>query len=118
MLRPMFTRSLADMLRAGRHVNLIAPHGRGRRQTLADLLLLLTDIPVQKIDLKRERGEWASWLDKTLCMGGQVVVIIHNIEYMEGAQKAALQALKEQVLLCVSEKPLPYAWMRKVEIPA
>ncbi|WP_038248061.1 hypothetical protein [Ghiorsea bivora] len=117
MLRPAFMKQLADHLLAGESVNLYAPHGRGRRQTLEDMLPLLAGVQVQKIDLKREQNKWGSWFKETLTLSGQVIVIIHNIEYVTQAQKAALSRLKVFTLLCVSELPMGDKDMLEVEIP-
>ncbi len=106
MLRPAFTQHLAKTLLAGQSVNLVSPHGRGRRQTLIDLISLLDDVQVAKIDLKREQKQWQTWLEETLSLHGQVIVIIHNIEHIKQYQKQALNALKKFTLLCVSERPL------------
>ncbi len=106
MLRPAFTQALADTLLAGNHVNLVSPHGRGRRQTLLDLETLLGDVVVRKIDLKREQNIWQTWLDDTLSLNGQIIVIIHNIEYIKEEHKHALQHLrlsKNMTLLYVLE---------------
>ena len=117
MLRPAFTQVLADTLLAGKHVNLISPHGRGRRQTLLDLETLLDDVVVRKIDLKREQYTWKEWLEETLRLNGQVIVIIHNIECINQQQKKDLNDLKKLTLLCVSEQPLADESMIKIEIP-
>ncbi len=113
MLRPAFTQDLADALLAGNHVNLVSPHGRGRRQTLLDLEILLGDVNVRKIDLKREQTKWQIWLDDTLRISGQVIVIIHNIEYIKQHQQQALSDLKKFTLLCVSECELSYQNLTK-----
>jgi len=117
LLRPAFTQALADTLLAGKHVNLISPHGRGRRQTLLDLEGLLNDVLVRKIDLKREQGKWDSWLEETLSLNGQVIVIIHNIEHIKQHQQQALDDLKKFTLLCVSEQPFADKSMLNIEIP-
>ncbi len=117
MLRPAFTQALADMLLAGKHVNLVSPHGRGRRQTLLDLEALLGNVVVRKIDLKREQNKWKEWLDDTLRISGQVIVIIHNIEYIKAHQQQALSGLKKFTLLCVSEQPLADKSMLNIEMP-
>lgn len=115
--RPKFTQALADTLLAGKHVNLISPHGRGRRQTLIDLISLLDDVQVAKIDLKREQKQWQTWLEETLSLHGQVIVIIHNIEHIKQYQKQALNALKKFTLLCVSELAMHDKRMLEIEIP-
>jgi len=108
---------LADTLLVGKHVNLISPHGRGRRQTLLDLESLLGDVTVRKIDLKREQNKWQPWLEETLRLTGQVVIIIHNIEYILDTQKQGLDDLKQFILLCVSEQPMHDKAMLEIEIP-
>jgi len=42
-LRPEFTAALASRLLNGESIKLISPHGRGRRQTIADLTTILPD---------------------------------------------------------------------------
>ncbi|MDQ6980522.1 MAG: hypothetical protein Q9M46_03520 [Ghiorsea sp.] len=116
MLRPAFTQQLAAYLLAGESVNLHAPHGRGRRQTLEDLLTLLAGVQVQKIDLKREQDMWNDWLKETLTLSGQVIVILHNVEYITQAQKAVLPRLKVFTLLCVSELAMGDKDMLEIEI--
>lgn len=52
-LRPEFTQSLASMLLSGRSVNLISPHGQGRRRTLEDLRATLPpSLPVLQGNLR------------------------------------------------------------------
>ena len=117
MLRPVFTQDLADALLAGKHVNLVSPHGRGRRQTLLDLETFLLDVVVRKIDLKREQDTWKEWLEGTLSLNSQVIVIIHNIEYIKQYQQQALDDLMKFTLLCVSEQPFADKSMLNIEIP-
>ncbi|HID36541.1 MAG TPA: hypothetical protein EYP39_04075 [Ghiorsea sp.] len=117
MHRPTFIKQLTAYLLAGKSVNLHAPHGRGRRQTLENLLTVLVGVQVQKIDLKREQGMWNDWLKETLTLSGQVIVIIHNIEYITQVQKAALPSLKAFTLLCVSELSMGDKDMLEIEIP-
>ncbi len=117
MLRPAFTQQLADHLLSGESVNLHAPHGRGRRQTLEDLLSLISDVQVQKIDLKREQNKWGYWLKKTLTLSGQVIVILHNIEHMTSHQREAFNDLKQFTVLSVSEQVMNDPNMLEIEIP-
>jgi len=117
MMRPVFTQDLADTLLAGKHVNLVSPHGRGRRQTLLDLETFLLDVAVRKVDLKREQDIWKEWLEETLSLNGQVIVIIHNVEYIKQYQQQALDDLMKFTLLCVSEQPLADKSMLNIEIP-
>jgi len=60
MLRPTFTEKLASLLLACQHVNLISPHGQGRRRTLYDLKSILPDaLIIKHIDLKHmEENEY------------------------------------------------------------
>ncbi len=117
MKRPKFTQALADTLLAGKHVNLVSPHGRGRRQTLLDLEALLGTVIVRKIDLKREQTKWQRWLEETLNLDGQVLVILHNMEHMQSHQQQTLDDLGKFTLLCVSERPLTMSNMLHIEIP-
>jgi len=117
MMRPVFTQDLAGILLAGKHVNLVSPHGRGRRQTLLDLETFLLDVVVRKIDLKREQDTWKEWLEGTLSLNAQVIVIIHNVEYIKHHQKQAMNDLKKFILLCVSKQPLADKSMLNIEIP-
>jgi hypothetical protein len=117
MLRPAFTQHLAKTLLAGQSVNLVSPHGRGRRQTLIDLISLLDDVQVAKIDLKREQGTWHNWLEKTLRLKGQVIVIIHNIEDATNKQKQVFSVLQGVTLLYVSEQPISNKTLLEIEVP-
>ncbi|PCI00832.1 MAG: hypothetical protein COB79_05035 [Zetaproteobacteria bacterium] len=112
MLRPAFTQHLADTLLAGKHVNLISPHGRGRRQTLLDLETLLDDVVVRKIDLKREQNKWQSWLEDTLILSVQVIVIIHNFDvYFRSTIELDLERLSQQnnlTFLCIVEHEITH----------
>ena len=117
MLRPAFTQQLADHLLSGKSVNLHAPHGRGRRQTLEDVLSLLSGVQVQKIDLKREQNKWNSWLKETLTLSAQGIVIIHNIEHMTSRQREVFNALRKFTVLSVSEQVMNEPNMVEIEIP-
>jgi len=124
MLRPVFTKQLADTLLAGTSVNLFSPHGRGRRRTLEDLKTRLADdVEVYQIDLKRQQDMWQTWFDEVLMRRGQVVVIIHNIEYITLKQTDNIFAFKKKLtpnkitLLYVSEQPLYDNAMQSIELP-
>lgn len=117
MLRLAFTQHLAKTLLAGKSVNLVSPHGRGRRQTLIDLISLLDDVYVAKIDLKREQNKWQSWFEKTLSLNGQVIVILHNIEGATDEQKQVFAMFQCFTLLYVSEQPMSDETLVGIEIP-
>jgi len=115
MLTQNPTLQIVDALKVGKHVNLVSLHGKGRRQTLMDVQELLTGLKVQKIDLKRQQHLWEAWLEQTLSLDGQVIVILHNIEYLKD-QQHILNRLKNFTLLCVSEQPLNDKSLENAEI--
>lgn len=123
LLRPAFTQALADTLLAGKHVNLVSPHGRGRRQTLIDLISLLDAVQVTKIDLKREQNALGKWLKHTLNLTGQVIVIIHNFDVVfSSAIKFDLERLAQQnnfTFLCVVEREsqLDFLTAKNINLP-
>ncbi|MDQ7004578.1 MAG: hypothetical protein Q9N67_06560 [Ghiorsea sp.] len=110
-------KQLVDMLLSRQSVNLHAPHGRGRRYILQRLQLQLVDVRVRKIDLKREQKQWDVWCEDVSCLSGQVIVIIHNIEFLTAKQKSDLPRLRRFVLLCVSVLPMLDEGMALIEIP-
>ncbi len=106
LLRPTFTQHLAKQLLDCKHINLMSPHGQGRRRTLDDINQVLpTHVDVFQVDLKREQNGYD-------CLrlhleaheeNKQGIVILHNF-YGSGAVKSSLfQALQQFGLLCVSE---------------
>lgn len=106
LLRPTFTHYLAKQLLAGKHINLISPHGQGRRRTLADLgFVLPDDVQMFQADLKRD-NKWCDSLPHSLQGNNHGVVILHNFDVIEAGQWPWLQDLKQYALLCVSEEPL------------
>ncbi|MDQ6984575.1 MAG: hypothetical protein Q9M44_07645 [Ghiorsea sp.] len=112
MLRPAFTQQLADHLLSGQSIYLVSPHGRGRRQTLEDLLPLLSRVTVQKIDLKRQQDTWERWLERTLALSSQAVVIIHNFnDYFSSSIASDLAKMSQQdnlTFLCVVEHEITH----------
>lgn len=63
MLRPLFTQQLAQRLMHGASINLVAPHGYGRRQTLRDLRSILPpEVSVLYADMKYYREDCAGML--------------------------------------------------------
>ncbi len=81
LLRPEFTRSLADKLSVGACINLISPHGQGRRRTLEDLRSLLpVSIDVQQLDLRRDSVDPLAWLLRNLDSSRKMLLILHNFD--------------------------------------
>jgi len=63
MLRPDFTRQLAERLLSGEAINLTGAHGLGRRRTLTDLTSLLAGhATVLRADMKFAAGDYQAML--------------------------------------------------------
>jgi len=63
-LRPEFTAALAHRLLAGACINLISPHGQGRRRTLADLRIALPDaLQIFQIDMRSYKNNYQAFYD-------------------------------------------------------
>ena len=84
-LRPSFTRELADRLMQGKSVNLVSPHGQGRRRTLHDLCNTLPQsILIVKINLKLYHNDYIGF--------------INAIKLEAGDQYAACSSLDELIV--------------------
>ena len=127
VLRPTFTKKLAALLLAGQHINLISPHGQGRRRTLQDLKSLLpADLFIKQIDLKDlGLSEYQSLLSeaaKSLVMEKKsVLLILHNFNAMNHfSDVQQLLNTKHISLLTVSEKTgeEPHQDFNHIAIPA
>ncbi|MDQ6972084.1 MAG: hypothetical protein Q9M30_05495 [Mariprofundaceae bacterium] len=67
LLRPAFTHALATSLQLGASINLIAPHGLGRRRTVQDLRRILpSGMRVLYADIRFNTGDLPALL-KDLC---------------------------------------------------
>ena len=63
-LRPEFTAALAHKLLAGACINLVSPHGQGRRRTLADLRAVLPDaLQIFQIDMRIHKDDYQGFYD-------------------------------------------------------
>jgi len=113
LLRPAFTRQLAERLLSGEHIQLVSPHGLGRRQTVTDLRSLLpAPITVTYIDLLRmDQQLLPAMIDACHTQQGAVVLIVHNIDQLNEqsliTQLNRLKPLPHVGLLCVCLTPLP-----------
>jgi len=117
-LRPEFTKQLKRHLLKGESINLIAPHGQGRRRTLQDLRSLLPySHSMQQLDLRRDRIDPNQWLSEVIDNSVKTLLILHNIDEPGPngapvnnpqfiAQLNRLQQLSNISLLCVSEHAL------------
>ncbi len=66
-LRPRFTFQLCDALLAGESINVISPHGQGRRRTLQDLQRILSKSwRIFQVDMKAVEKSESSFLDTLL----------------------------------------------------
>lgn len=102
-LRPEFTRVLAESLHTGACINLISPHGQGRRRTLADLrhclpasmsvlLANMRDHPrnpaAMLAGLAAQAGRDApdgleTLLDRLTGRSERTLIILHNLDEMQ-----------------------------------
>ncbi|OIO74420.1 MAG: hypothetical protein AUJ57_02235 [Zetaproteobacteria bacterium CG1_02_53_45] len=58
-LRPEFTQSLATRLLAGQSINLLSPHGQGRRRTLQDLRHILPEsLRIHQINMRHHHADY------------------------------------------------------------
>ena len=79
LLRPEFISQLAEHLLQGEHINLIAKHGQGRRQTLQDLQHLLANkMDIHCIDLRRDNIELSTWLKAFAHVTTPTLLMMHN----------------------------------------
>jgi len=84
ILRPEFTTQLVTRLLAGVSINLISPHGQGRRRTLQDLRSLLpTSLPVQYIDLRLHQDDLEAVICACLKQQEQGLLILHNVDLLQ-----------------------------------
>ncbi len=107
-LRPEFTQKLAEQLFNGAHINLISPHGQGRRRTLQDLRHALPDtLSVFQTDLKTHEGDLKTWVSQAITTK-QTLLILHNFHLLSDISVLEqLNTIKKQhniALLYVSEK--------------
>ena len=83
MLRPEFTETLADKLLAGGCVNLISPHGQGRRRTLKDLSSILEGgLVIKQFNLREQQQDLLSLITAFLNNENQGLFILHNFELL------------------------------------
>jgi len=112
ILRPEFTRILADHLLLGSNINLSGAHGQGRRRTLQDLCHTLPDsVRIHQFDFRRDRSDPLNWLKQDDYNSNQTLLILHNFNEMEASGKSQpfldlliqLCARNDISLLCVTE---------------
>ena len=111
LLRPEFTQQLAERLLQGSHINLISPHGQGRRRTLQDLRHLLPDtLLIQQVDLQRDNIDLSRWLMQFTGITSPTLLILHNFHCMHDPdifkQLNQLTSNKHLTCLYVSEEVL------------
>ncbi len=111
-LRPEFTETLARRLVQGESINLISPHGQGRRRTLQDLHSLLPkDYAVKQIDLRADEATWKRWLSDFPENCKVKLLILHNFDLLtDQAIANKLNIIMNQkvvTLLTVSEATRP-----------
>jgi len=93
LLRPAFTKALAARLVAGESINLTAPHGYGRRQTVSELRSILpASMRVLYADMKFCLDDCTALLANLAAQAGLEEVVIHDLG---------------QVIRGLSENPAP-----------
>jgi len=112
LLRPDFTRTVADHLLLASNINLSGAHGQGRRRTLKDLYHTLPDsVRVHQFDFRRDHSDPLTWLEENDYNSDQTLLVLHNfneLEPGEGSQTfldrvIQLSARNDISLLCVTE---------------
>jgi len=108
ILRPEFTTHLAERLVTGESINLISPHGQGRRRTLQDLRSLMpASLPVQYIDLRLHQDDLEAVICACLKQQEQGLLILHNFNLLQNhdliSQLNAINKLNHISLLYISE---------------
>lgn len=97
MLRPVFTEKLTESLLQGGWINLVSPHGQGRRRTLSDLRQQLpASLPIVTVDLMREPDRLAASLSACAAIHTPALLIIHNFDLLqEPSLLTQLQSFKQ-----------------------
>ena len=127
-LRVEFTHQLLKSLQQGKSINLIGPHGQGRRRTLQDLRSILPEVwRVFQVDMRDVEKRQISLLDALLEQGKYKnianihdfipeinktsiyhLVIVHNLEFLTDLSVISylneIEKYPYVSLLCVSEK--------------
>lgn len=127
-LRPEFTHQLIELLQQGKNINLISPHGQGRRRTLQDLRstlakswrvfqvdmrdiekhgLTILDVLLKQANIEKlpDIQEFTLKMNKTSIYH---LIIIHNYQFLTDLNVISSLNEIEQYpyvsLLCVSEE--------------
>lgn len=146
LLRPTFTEDLATRLQHGAGIQLVSPHGQGRRRTLADLRRCLPDsmtmlqanlreypqdLTAMLADLGTQAGttgtgSFGAWLDVREQGPERTLIVLHNLdELQEGTDSgyddgffAALNGVKERpgLSLLCVSERLREAWPLHLEV--
>ncbi|MDX8395771.1 MAG: hypothetical protein R8K22_05080 [Mariprofundaceae bacterium] len=128
LLRPEFTKALAKQLRQGTSINLISPHGQGRRRTLKDLRCCLIDsLLLLQVDMRdyqddfegmlntlatqaavNDQGKLDALISQLAQKKSTTLIIIHNFDLWHKSDAIKdLNLIKNHAnisLLCVSEE--------------
>lgn len=97
MLRPGFTRLLAERLLRGDNINLQGDHGLGRRQTVEDLCSLLPEnVSICRLDIRRDRTNPDTWLSQSIEQKGEKLLILHNFDELD-LEKSSNRKFIEQL---------------------
>jgi len=124
MLRPEFTRLLAERLLRGDNINLQGEHGLGRRQTVNELCSLIPEeISVSRLDIRRDKVDPEQWLSKSIRLPGRKLLILHNFDELN-FEKESTRSFTEQltiagkrddIALLMVTVSLPAAWEADID---
>ncbi|GAV19875.1 hypothetical protein MMIC_P0833 [Mariprofundus micogutta] len=95
LLRPEFTLSLAEQLLKGQSINLLSPHGQGRRRTLKDLRDILPDImQIFHVNMRDYCSNFKAFCGELASQNGCINTGNDNLaELLDGMTQKACQTL-------------------------
>jgi hypothetical protein len=108
ILRPEFTLQLAKLLLGGASINLISPHGQGRRRTVKDLRAVIpSSLTVQYIDLRLNPDDLQTTVSGCLQQQNTILLIVHNFNLLQNdvviERLNSIKNISYISLLCISE---------------
>jgi len=100
---------LAERLLGGASINLISPHGQGRRRTVKDLRAVITSsLSVQYIDLRLNPDDLQATVSGCLQQQNPILLIVHNFNLLRDTgvmeKLNSIKNINHISLLCISEK--------------
>lgn len=115
---------LAERLLGGESINLISPHGQGRRRTVNDLRAVIpSSLSVQYIDLRLNPDGLKATVYDCLQQHHPLLLIVHNFNLLQDQrvieQLNSIKKLNHISLLCISEnaKDQPSLAAENINLP-